>query len=75
MNLIKDEKCFYFVRSYRVTETSFKERFVHHTRETSNTPNKEIAPSYESIYVNSKKLIYCQLLNRVLLQNCHQKHN
>ena len=65
MNLINDEKWVYF----GVTEISFKERFGHHTRETSNTSNEKIALSYQNIYGNSKMLIYYQLLNEVLLQS------
>ena len=68
MNPINGEKWVYF----GVTETSFKERFGHHTRETSNTPNEEIALSYQNVYGNSKMLIYYQLLNEVLLQKYHQ---
>ena len=45
------------------------------THKTSNTANTEIALSYQSIYGNSKMLIYHELLNRVLLQKCHQEHN
>ena len=41
---------------------------------TSNTPNTEIALSYQIRYENSKMLIYHQLLNGALLQKCYQKH-
>ena len=44
------------------------------TRGTSNTPNTEIALSYQIMYENSKMLIYHQLLNGALLQKCYQKH-
>ena len=71
MNPINGEKWVYF----GVTETSFKECFGHHTHETSNTPNEEIALSYQNVYGNSKMLIYYQLLNEVLLQKYHQNHN
>ena len=45
------------------------------TRGTTNTPNTEIALSYQTMYGNSKMLIYHQLLNGALLQKCYQKHN
>ena len=38
------------------------------TRETSITPNTEIALSYQNIYGNSKMLMYHHLLNEALLQ-------
>ena len=45
------------------------------TRKTSNTPNTEIARSYQNMFKNSKILIYHQLLNGVLLRKCYQKQN
>ena len=47
------------------------------TRETSNTPNTEIASNHQNIYGNSKMLIYYHLLYGillVLLQKYYQKH-
>ena len=42
-----------YVKNYLgVTETHFKERFGNHMR-NSNTPNTEIALSYQNIYGNS----------------------
>ena len=40
------------------------------TRGTSKIPNTEIALSYQSMYGNSKMLIYYQLLSGALLQKC-----
>ena len=69
-NLTKDEKCF----TLELQKYPLKKVLVT-THKTSNTPNTEIALSYQNIYGNSKMLIYHQLLSRVLLQKCSEKHN
>ena len=62
------------VKDLRNDEKSFTlELEKHHlsnvlvtTSQTSNTPNTEIALSYQSMYGNSKMLIYHQFLNEAL---------
>ena len=69
-NLTNDEKKFFL----ELQKYPLKNVLVT-TCGTSNTPNTEIGLSYQTMYGNSKMLIYHQLLNGVLLQKCYQKHN
>ena len=45
------------------------------TSTPKNTPNTEIALSYQDMYGNSEMFIYHQLLNGALLQKCYQKYH